>query len=411
VAFPSAFSVTPTVVASAYGSVNDFIDRIDSSYISNITTSNFTFNTDMEFTLSSVIANVEGSVSLLYNANSTVLSNGYPAAAYYTNTGLRFSRNLSQDGSGAWVNQVVDATGFGPWLVTLSDGTPGISYTNSTNTTLQFARNSLVNGDGVWTKYTVDGTGGSYFTNSAVLADGTIGISYFGTSGSQLKFARNSAANGSGVWTINTIDGITGGLARASTAILADNSVAVAYTDETLSTIKFARNSSPTGSATWEVVTVDAGPGVPSLCVLADNTVGIGYYQGGPSGALKFARNTSISGTGTWNITTLATGFVAGVALNRLYNGLPAISYKNLANATLNFAQNSTIAGDGTWTFTNITSTSGNASAVSLNILSDSRPAILHNTSNNNGELTLTRSALKDRYPNDTPFNITWMAK
>ena len=328
---------------------------------------------------------------------------GKPVISYtrsdFSNPSLKFARNSAADGSGTWtVTTIVAGSGSWPSLAIIG-GLPAVGYYNGD---LKFARNTAADGSGSWTITTADAgfeSGDLGRHTSHAIVDGRPAISYEDGNNGDLKFARNTAADGSGVWTTTTID--TGGslfVGRfTSLAVMANGNPAISYYDASNADLKFARCSTPDGSGTWTITTVDGVGSVgeyASLAIIGGNPA-ISYYAGGAAADLKFARNTQPDGSGTWNIVTVdAAGTVGFYSSLATINGSPAISYYNVTNGHLKFARNSAADGSGAWTIASVTDGAGTVlgNYTSLAVI-DGKPAISYHGS---GNLKMARSGAAD---------------
>jgi len=105
------------------------------------------------------------------------------------------------------------------------------------------------------------------------VVDGKPAISYQRGSSSDLKFASNSSVSGSGSWTSVVADaGQQGGIAGtdASQAVI-DGKPAISYYDQTNQDLKYARNSAVDGSGTWTLTTVHSVDAVGFFTSLAED--------------------------------------------------------------------------------------------------------------------------------------------
>lgn len=413
VSFPSPLTHAPVVNYSfVAGTSTIFQDRFVSSYLTGVSTTSFTLNTVMKGTYFTVIDST-GDVGQY--ASMAIMRNGCPAIAYkdVTNNDLKFTRNTSPDGGGAWITVVVESsgnTGNDVSLAILNDGTPAISYNNNSDF-VYFARNSLQDGSGTWTTILVDNTSAhSDLTSLTVLSDGTPGISYYSSSSDILMFSRNTQVDGFGTWSGIVVDGVPNVGLYSSLVRLSDGTPGIAYKDSTNSDLKFARNTLPTGLGVWTNVVVESSGSVgdwPSMAVLSNATPAIAYR--GTSG-LRFATNSASNGLGTWSVSTFDTGTNSQPSLTVLPDGNPAVSYYNTAE-NLKFARNSLSTGLGTWSINNLGRMTGINFDVSMQVLSVGTPAIAFYDFAGPANLNFVRSALNSSFPSsNASFVLLWTA-
>ncbi len=336
---------------------------------------------------------------------------GKPAISCYDAAAgdLKFARNSAADGSGTWIVTTVD-TGVGSFVgeytsLAVVGGKPAISYYNNSNSDLKFAINSAADGSGTWLLTTVDNTGGvGRYTSLAVLADGTPAISYSDSTNGDLKFARNSAADGSGAWTIVTVDNSANFVGAHTSLAIVNGTPAISYHDATAGDLKFARNSAADGSGAWTIVTVDNSANFvgsyTSLAVIGGNPA-ISYYDSSV-GELKYAWAPNSTGTGAWTILSVDGNGTPPASSNTVgqytslisLNGGPAISYYDTTTHDLKIARNSAANGSGTWTIVTVESAGDVGSYTSLEIIGGN-PAISHHDATN-GDLKFGRNSAAD---------------
>lgn len=415
VSFPFTFPVVPGMhVSTLSDGGGNFSSRFEASYLVNVTTTNFTVNTRLKATGIGVI----DTIVALY-PSAVILSSGVPAVAYIDDTldTLKFARSISTKGTGGWVNQTIDSAVNFPSMAILGDGNPAIAYYDSTNQDLKFARSVAQNGALQWSAVNIDTTGNvGQFCCMSILGDGTPAITYFDSSNTTLKFARNSAVNGFGTWSLSVVDtvGVVSGAYASSLSLLTSGTPGISYYNALTQDLKFAYNSAVDGSGVWTTVIVDSTSDVGSnsaLRPLSNNRPGIAYYVAGTQD-LKFAVNSQANGAGTWTLSTVESSGSVGAtpSLEVMADGTPAIAYTDATNADLRFARNSAVDGSGTWTLVSI-DTAGSTGTYASMKLTDNNPGIAY-YDDTNARLKYIQSPVQNGFiANNATFVVSWMAK
>ena len=340
---------------------------------------------------------------------------GNPAISFseFPTTGpdglLKFARNASADGSGAWTVTTVDDEGGTNFLetkhtsLTTIAGNPAISYHENLDGDLRFARNSAADGSGTWAITTVENGTFTYEVGddwtSLVVVNGNPAIAYYDQTSGKLKFARNAASDSSGAWGLATVDEGTyaGYVGEYSSITAVAGKPAISYYDAPNSALKYARNGAADGSGAWVVTTVDNTSGVgehSSLAVVGGNPA-ISYYDR-TSTALKYARNSAADGSGTWTITTVDNAASVGQYTSlAVAGGNPAISYYDATNSALKFARNSAADGTGAWTITTVDNAASVGQHSSLAVSATGLPLISYYDATS-GDLKLARNSAAD---------------
>lgn len=248
--FPATFATYPFLTANV---VSD--ERFQSFYLSNITTSSMTANINLN-TNTYEIPNAATNNGQY--ASMAILADGCPAVSYLDSSSsvLCFSKNTSPDGLGPWSSNIVDPTNSGYFtsMQVLPDYSIGIAYRAST-TILKFARNAFPNGNGIWTTIVVTASANSNtYASLIICGDGTPGISYYDSTSSILRFAYNSSTTGFGTWSTIVVDATLNSRYNAAAVLLTPGLPGIAYWryyDLSSRLLYFATNSAPNGSGTW----------------------------------------------------------------------------------------------------------------------------------------------------------------
>ncbi|MCB1100273.1 MAG: hypothetical protein KDN22_32205, partial [Verrucomicrobiae bacterium] len=265
--------------------------------------------------------------------NSLAVVAGRPAISYYDDhfKDLKFAISDHPDGDDAWTVTTVDGAGgvqVGRRDTSLRvvGGRPAIGYYDHVNETLKFAINANADGSGAWTNTTVDATGAVGRFASLVEIGGRPAISYYDSGNSDLKFAINANADGSGVWAITAVD-TSGDVGQYGSLAVVDGRPAISYYDEGNRDLKFAINASADGSGVWVISVVDSAGTVGQYTSLAvvDGRPAIGYNS---TSQLKFAINADSTGSGIWTIRSIdGNSYYLHSTTLAVVNGKPAITY------------------------------------------------------------------------------------
>jgi subtilisin family serine protease len=313
-----------------------------------------------------LVASREGKTSTLSLGStfSTALdSNGVLYAAYYDakHHDLLFA---TRDASGDWSTpQVIDKTGdVGSQLSIAVDSTShiGIAYYDASTTSLKYA---YFSGTG-WSTTTVDAnkhTGLDPSLSFSIYGNAYIG--YQRKTGSYLRLA--SLDRDSNTWSITTVDGGSygsgNGAAVGSDLSLSvneatvsggfftqyDTTVALAYTDDTNHTLKYARLDVVDPTATWYIAVVDATSAVNGISLnLHNGPQNVGAqaqisYRDTKTGQIKYAYRYT-----DWFTSVVTNDKTTGnTQITFDSNDFPIITYYN---ATKGATYSSTLASNGT---------------------------------------------------------------
>ncbi|OYW77539.1 MAG: hypothetical protein B7Z37_03680 [Verrucomicrobia bacterium 12-59-8] len=178
------------------------------------------------------------------------------------------------------------------------------------------------------------GSGGKtgQHTSQAII-NGHPAIAYFNETESSLMFARNSAPDGSGTWDINTVQYI-GYVGQYPSLAQVNGHPAICYLDNTNRSYKYVRALDANGTRWDTPVTLDwaINVGHSSLIVVNGNPavsfIGNNNDGNNDNGFLKFIRAVDAKGT-TWGAPQVIDGTRgSGTFLSMaLINGNPAVSY------------------------------------------------------------------------------------
>jgi len=415
VTFSGVFGSVPVLVSDVSGNGDGFVDRYVNAYATDETTSGFVENVGLLYNTKVGVSNNGGQYTSL-----KLMANQCPVITYYDNSSevLRCAMNTVVDGSGIWVDRVIDSTGsVGSYCSStlLFDKTIGVSYYDAISGNLKYAKNRGLNNTGDWSISTVDATGSvGRYSSISVLGDGSIGISYYDESNGDVRFARNSLKTGLGTWTFGTPDsGINLGT-FTSLVRLYNNSLAIAYRDEANGYLKCAINSSATGASSWSVTVVDSSSNVgmfASMAVLSTNVPAIAYYDS-LNELLKLAVNASTDGLSSWSTQYVDTDCVSGqyVSLFVLNNGNPAMTYFDGVNQMLMFAKNDAADASGDWVFQTIDMSENVGLYTSSIVMQDGSPAASYYDQHLN-RLKFMRSPITDGFVEGIDYTGNYFAK
>lgn len=278
---------------------------------------------------------------------SLQIVNGYPAIAFYSNPsfGLKYVRALDANGAAWSAEQTVDGPGSAGQHPTLQvvNGNPAVSYYETTGGNVKFIRAADANGT-IWnTPQRLDAKGSSGTAASLQMVNGKPAFSYYNISNRDLEFVRASNATGTAWDEPQTLDGVTTEVGGLTSLQIVNGNPAIAYFDQTNTSLKYLRATNTDGTAwgasqTIDGISADMVGWYPSLQVVNGNPA-IAYYNN-TNGDLSFIRATDADGT-TWAAPqTLdgATGDDVGSYLSlQIVNGCPAISYYDVTHGYLKF--------------------------------------------------------------------------
>ena len=248
------------------------------------------------------------------NFPSLAIIDGQPAISYFDYSPspdvLKYARF---DGTTWLITSVTPAIITGSSytsMVVLPDGQPAIAYCD--NSGLRYVR---YNGT-TWLLTTVASVGSSSgYTSMAVLPDGNPAITYYDSGTKSLKYASYDGST----WTIQEIykdpyyTAVQAGL-YSHLAILPNGQPAVSwywlYSSEVTGKLQFSWLE----NGQWQTMEIDGGyynrSGMySSLEVLADNSLGIAYYNI-DYGVLKFARSETPMTAAMTNVSYIATAWL-----------------------------------------------------------------------------------------------------
>jgi hypothetical protein len=256
--------------------------------------------------------NIDNNIVFEY-ASIAFSPNGTPYVSYYdsTNFDLRLAQYVGSGGTGCdsdsdvWTCTAVDSTGTVGQFTSIAfspNGTPYVSYYDSTNTGLRVAQYVGTGGTGCavssWTCTAIDTTNdvGSY-TSIAFSPNGTPYISYYDFTNFDLRVAQYVGSGGTGcavsTWTCTAVDS-TGTVGQFTSIAFSPNGTPyVSYYDTTDSTSRVAQyvGSGGTGCAvsTWTCTAVDVTNNVGSYTSIAFSTSGqvfVSHYDSADLGLL-----------------------------------------------------------------------------------------------------------------------------
>jgi LPXTG-site transpeptidase (sortase) family protein len=237
--------------------------------------------------------------------NSLAFINGFPAVSYYdfTNGDLKFIIAAAADGTTWNTPMTLDSTGnVGSYTsLGMADGRPVISYYDATNGDLKYMYGSNALGT-VWDPSMIlDNTGNvGSFTSLALLNDGSPAVSYYDTTNSALKFVR--ATDGYGyMWGLPLTLDDTGNVGSHTSLAVMNGVPAISYVDSLNGDLKFIQAMSTT-AATWnspETLDTTSNAGNYNSMAVVNGELAISYHCLFfiPSSSLRFIRRS-----GTYNI-------------------------------------------------------------------------------------------------------------
>lgn len=400
--FVTPFGARPTVMVSTLSSAvipSNFTQRFIGEYVKNVTNTGFTFTSKMLTNIDTTVApnGVDYSIK--------TLADGSLGIAYYDNvsTSIKFARSKTNN-INLWNIYNIALGGTLCSLVILTNGSPGIFYTNGSNQ-IQFAYSYLPDGSGKWVIYSVNSLVGANYTaiSTTVTANGLPAIVYYDLNNDTLNYSVNSATDGSGTWLSNNV--IVGGGSYPSITFSSITKLPiVSYLGSGGNSLYFASNGLVDGTGVWTATLVSSNNPISytSIKTLNSGFPIISYYY---NGGLYFARATNTTGS-TWSASVLVNSTNVGT-YNELFlfaNRVPGIIYYDSAASRLKVAINSNVTGTGTWTVRSLFSVSQGISSVTLT--SDGHPVIAYYLSSN---LKCFKSVLlNDITIADTPYTINW---
>ncbi len=289
---------------------------------------------------------------------SCVLVNGKPIISYkhHATGSLRVARALTPApcSSADWQVHTVDTGEVGWWSsLAVIDGKPAISYIDHMplqgDADLRFAQaaSSTPSSGADWLIHVVDNSLNVGHCTSMIVVNGKPAISYHDGYNLDLKFAQatTSTPGGSADWRIHAVDTV-GDVGNWTAAAVIGGLPAIAYNDITNADLKYAHALviEPTGSADWQIHTVDSAGdvGYPWHSLIAiEGQPAVSYFDN-TNFDLKYAwaKAAHPAGAGDWLVYTVDTeGDVGRCSSLMELNSEPAISYWDYTNSDLKFAR------------------------------------------------------------------------
>lgn len=395
----------------------DFSQRFEKSYITNITSTNFTFQSVMK---NSTVTDIDTTANNTTNFSVHTVNNGYPAVAYIdsSSNNLKFAINASPYGTGFWAHSTVDTNQcLAPSLVELENGCPGISYYDFTNNNMRFASNQLPNGNGIWTTIVVDTLIDSNVeVSSVILADGRPAMAYAGTTLTQLKYARNTLTSGFGAWSSISIGTFGQTVVGLSMTLQRDNYPCMAF--GTIGNLYYGSNDAFNGFGFWSFNIVNSSgnyyPFSLSLAI-ASGTPALAFENSPVSGTIRqliYVRNSAVNGSGVWTTVNIAnlTTINRASSLTVASDGMPCIAYAK--DNVLLFTRNNSADGLGLWSsililesFSSSFAKIGMIGQINGNLAVASIESV-------NNTIQYTTSQIQNTYlANDATFVVSWLGQ
>ncbi|MFH0878914.1 MAG: hypothetical protein V2A34_04305 [Lentisphaerota bacterium] len=289
---------------------------------------------------------------------------------------LVYARCANAEGDGSWTSRVVHSTHSYPWgapfpSMAVVQGNPAIAVRNYPNDgDLYYFRCSTANGMGVWTSVVVDVTNNNTGVDATLLmVNGRPAISAmmdkYGDTAREIRYYRANTANGVGSWTRRTLAlGPTGIFTRTCIGNMAlmNNRPAVAYAvGKQGIAVGMLLSTNINGDGTWRTNFVESFTncqvGKPHFAIVSNRPAMV-YVA---SNNLRFAINSSSTGTGTWSKVTIATNVASEAWVNwdwyypvklSVYNGKPVVAFLASGDPYKAIAYSICSTGDGlgTWT-------------------------------------------------------------
>lgn len=278
---------------------------------------------------------------------SLAVVDGNPALAvrlYQGDGDLFYFRCSSVDGTGAWSSVMVDGhgsavnAGVDPTLLVVN-GRPSISSLEDgggvVTRLIRYYRSSTTNGLGDWTSNTVAQCLRDANTSSMVgnmdIVDGNPAIVWRNglTNSSQIYLTLSTNVDGNGRWTNSLVESVYVNAGRPHLAVVS-NLPAVTYVlNETL---RYAINSSSTGTGTWSIVTVatNAVRDNVKLSVYNGNPVIAYTAKRGTTSLLGYAVSADADGLGDWDLYAIGVGGTIGTLIQHNDRPLVIHSYNGI---------------------------------------------------------------------------------
>ncbi len=318
---------------------------------------------------------------------------GDPWMTYYdsSNSALIVARYVGSGGTGcanaAWNCITMESSGTTGQYSSIAfdyDGTPWISYYDSTNTSMKVARYVGSGGTGcastAWTCTTVDNVAASgQYTSLAFSPNGNAWVSYYDATNTALLVAQYvGGTSGSGCtatdWSCTTVDNTGTSMGQYTSIGFDGNGNAwVSYQNVTSQQLRVAQNVGAGGSGctttSWTCTTIDTTTGAGQGTSISFDSSGnpwISYYDASANTALNVAQyvgsSGSCSGSAAWSCTqvdnTGADGEYSSIAFSA--NGNAWISYYESGGGDLRVARQVGSGGSGctssAWTCTTVDS-------------------------------------------------------
>ncbi len=219
---------------------------------------------------------------------------------------------------------------------------------------------------------------------SVIIVNGNPAIAYHDQSNTSLKYVRANDATGLTWGSVIQVDN-AGVVGDEPSMAMVNGRPAIAYYSNTDNILKYVRANDSIGSSWGTPITIENVGGTkiyPSLAVVGGNPAIA--YRSSNTLDLKYVRSSTSTGgaTGDWtsNIITLdSTGDVGYYPSLRVVDGNPAISYGDFTSSDLLYIRSTTVTGGATgdWSITATPDSSGQGTFTSMEIV-DGNPAIAY---------------------------------
>lgn len=430
ITFPKAFLNTPNVIANLRGTSTFFTERLLESYITNITTTNFTLDTKLKYTQITNILPVTGDVVSASNPSISmaVLTTGFPAAAFSFDSSanpvrLYFAVCSTIDGSGFWTVSTIES-GVGlilnsVSLAILQDGTPAVAYQRGVQ--VYFAKCASIDGSGPWTTMlaaNIDPVVSSLTLK--VLSTGNPAIVYQGPANS-IDFVSNAQADGLGVWTNQVVLAAQSSTMNTCFTILPNGLPAFVYLSSAAPfSLRLAVNAQADGAGAWSNSAITTTSPFPTMFTIDVLSTGYVVVFGHATFDLVMYTNSDPNGGGTWTVTNIG-DLEPGSEFRHpistiLGDGTPAVV--STFSDAVHYSRGPNADGSGTWiTQDPLGETDDTQTGVPFIITtSEGKPLVVYMSDFfeiDGNDFSGPRAIITQipyKYSDDAPFNIEWIA-
>lgn len=288
---------------------------------------------------------------------SASIVNGTPACCYIDAAGnLRFARNASANGSGAWTLTTIVAVGansFNYPSLLVVQGFPAVSYQNTVGgvTGVYYVRASNNTGSAWGAPVTVSSTAGIVRGGycSLVNVNGNPAIAFRNTTSNNVEFVRSTNSTGTTWSSIVPVTVPSGDVLANINLFMFNGKPAIIYFDSTNFVLKYAYSNTSTGltqpsvSRTWNLpITIDNNTAGSNVSVTnIDDAPFISYYQvlqlDNTVSRLKTLSFHNVFGlSAKAQPVTVSTNTLDGPTSSVNVDGRPVVAYRNSYDSSLN---------------------------------------------------------------------------